>query len=178
MKFLYYYIDNYLTPNEIKKLNSTFNKKAVKFTEQAATLKTSNAVQMPYEEVSKIKDINLTVLNINRLVFGFDVYESINDFIIQNTYKSKNRAEYKWHTDGEDYEKKYTIKLTTLLNLSEESYAGGKLFLWDNEPVEVKQLNKPGSLVIFPSFVLHQVTPVTEGTRISATFFKTGRWWE
>ena len=53
MKFLYYYISDYLKPDEIKNLNSRFNKKSEKFTKQAITLKTSKAVQMPYEELKK-----------------------------------------------------------------------------------------------------------------------------
>jgi len=178
MKFLYYYINDYLKPDEIKKLNSAFNKKAEKFTEKAITLKTSKAVHMPYEELKKIKDVNYNILKINRAAYGFDLYESINDWVVQNTYKSTNQGEYKWHIDGEEYDEKFTTKLTTLINLSEKEYSGGKFFLFNNEPVEIKELNKPGSLVVFPSFILHQVTPVTRGTRISATIFKTGRWWK
>jgi predicted 2-oxoglutarate/Fe(II)-dependent dioxygenase YbiX len=178
MKFLYYYINDYLKPSEIKKINSTFNKKSEKFTEQAPTLKTSKAVQMPYEEFKKIKDVNYDILTINRAAYGFDIYESINDWVAQNTYKSTNKGEYQWHTDGGEYDKKFTTKLTTLINLSEKAYSGGKFLLFNNQPVEIKELNKPGSLVVFPSFILHQITPVTRGTRISATLFKTGRWWQ
>ena len=178
MKFLYYYINDYLKPDEIKKLNSAFNKKAALFTPQAATLKTSRAVQMPYEELKKIKDVNHDILSINRDVYGFDVYESIVDHVVQNTYKSTNQGEYKWHIDSTNLGEKFTVKLTTLINLSEKEYSGGKLLLWENRPIEIEALNRPGSLVVFPSFILHQVTPVTRGTRISASLFKTGRWWK
>ena len=178
MKFLYYYISDYLKPDEIKNLNSRFNKKSEKFTKQAITLKTSKAVQMPYEELKKIKDVNYDILKINREAFGFDLYDNINDWAVQNTYKSTNQGEYKWHTDGEDYDKKFTTKLTTLINLSEKKYSGGDFFLFNNQPMEIKELSKPGSLIVFPSFIPHKVTPVTKGTRISLTVFKTGGWWK
>jgi len=178
MKFLYYYINDYLKPNEIKKLNSTFNKKADKFDKQADTLKTSRAVKMPYEELRKIKDVNYSILDINRSVYGFDLYENINDWVVQNTYQSTNQGEYKWHIDGENSDKHYTTKLTTLINLSEKKYSGGKFLLFEGKIREIKELNKPGSLVVFPSFTIHQVTPVTKGTRITMTIFKTGRWWK
>jgi len=178
VKFTYYYILDYLKPNEIKKINFSFKNKSNDFKQQATTVKTSQAVQMPYEELKKIKDVNYNILEINRTVYGFDLYENINDWVVQNTYHSRNQGEYKWHMDGEQYDKKYTVKLTTLINLSEKKYSGGKLFIFDDRPIEVKQLNKPGSLVVFPSFLLHKVTPVTKGTRITATIFKTGRWWK
>tara|TARA_R100000900_G_scaffold92355_1_gene71780 strand:+ start:237 stop:773 length:537 start_codon:yes stop_codon:yes gene_type:complete len=178
MKFLYYYINNYLKPNEIKNINLKFNKKAEEFNKQALTLKTSKAVQMPYEELKKIKNVNQDILKINREVFGFDLYENTTDWVVQNTYKSTNQGEYKWHTDGEEYDKNFTTKLTTLINLSEKKYSGGNFFLFNNQSIEIKELNKPGSLVIFPSFIPHKVTPVTRGNRTSLTIFTTGRWWK
>lgn len=179
MKFTYYYIQDYLNKQEIKKINSIFKKKAIEFKKQAPTLKTSIAVQMPYEEIQKIKDINSTVININRLTFGFDLYENINDYVVQNTYSAKYRGQYKWHQDGEPYSQNYTIKLTTLINLSEEKYSGGEFFIHEGgNPHHVKVLDKPGSLLCFPSFILHKVTPVTKGTRITGTVFKSGRWWK
>ena len=178
MKFTYYYILDYLKPNEIKKINFSFKNKSKDFKHQASTVKTSKALHMPYEELRKTKDVNYNILDINRVAYGFDLYENLNDWVVQNTYTSSNQGEYKWHMDAEDYDKKYTVKLTTLINLSEKKYSGGKLFIFDKHPTEVKELNKPGSLVVFPSFILHQVTPVTKGTRITATIFKTGRWWK
>jgi len=150
MKFTYYYIQDYLNKQEIKKINSIFKKKSIEFKKQAPTLKTSIAVQMPYEEIQKIKDINSTVININRSTFGFDLYENINDYVIQNTYSAKYRGQY----------------------------SGGEFFIHEGgNPHHVKVLDKPGSLLCFPSFILHKVTPVTKGTRITGTVFKSGRWW-
>ena len=75
------------------------------------------------------------------------------------------------------------IKLTCLLNLSEEPYEGGD-FLFDfadryftPTPRTCKQLRAKGSIVIFPSHIWHKVEPVTSGTRYSLVMWLTGRPW-
>ena len=174
----YYYIKNYLNKKEIKLLNKTFKSFSKKFSLKANTVKTSTAVTMPPGNLTKIKNISSTISFINRESFGFDIYENVHDFVVQNTYSHKNKGQYKWHSDGEGYHKNYTIKLTTLLNLSEEKYEGGKFYLFEGgAPEHIKEFDEPGSLLCFPSFVNHKVEPVTKGTRISGTVFTTGRWW-
>lgn len=178
MKFTYYYINDYLTKDEIKKINKEFNKDFKVFNKQAPTVKSSTAVLTKYDKIKKIKDIKKTILWINREAFGFSIYENIDDDVIQNKYKASNRGQYKWHVDSEPYSKNFTSKLTTLINLSEKPYEGGLLKLFDGKPIHVKELDQPGSMIVFPSYFLHKVTPVTKGERISCTIFETGPWWK
>jgi PKHD-type hydroxylase len=64
-------------------------------------------------------------------------------------------------------------KLSFTLNLTEpETYDGGNLMFdfgkhGENEFYECKEIRPQGSIVVFPSFVYHCVTPVTKGTRYS-----------
>jgi len=113
--------------------------------------------------------------------FEFDTFVNFlndNNFII-NIYDEKNKGEYEMHTDGEDFDKNYTVKLTLLLNLSEKKYEGGKFSIFAHANLhEVKEFNEPGTLLMFPSYVPHKVSPVTKGQRISGTFFITGPWWK
>jgi len=179
MKFTYYYILDYLKKDEIKKLNFSFKNKSKDFTRQATTIKTSTAVQMPYDELKKIKDVHPVILNINRSTFGFDLYENLTDYVVHNTYSETNKGQYKWHQDCEPYSRNYTIKLTTLINLSEKKYSGGEFSIFDlSVPIHVKELDNPGCLVCFPAIFSHKVSPVTKGTRMSCTIFNTGRWWK
>ena len=177
MKFTYYYVNDYLTKAEIKKINKEFDKAPRPFHKQAPTVKSSVAVQTNYNKIKKIKDIRKSVGWINRKVFGFDIYENIDDDIIQNKYKASNRGQYKWHVDAEPYSQNFTLKLTTLINLSEKPYEGGVFKLFDGKPYHVKEFDQPGSMIVFPSYFLHKVTPVTKGERISCTIFETGPWW-
>jgi PKHD-type hydroxylase len=97
--------------------------------------------------------------------------------------KYKLNQHYDWHCDSwnNPYDTPQNLrqhgkirKLSLILALSDSSnYEGGKLeFQYRNgqDPAAVivcKELSKKGSIVVFPSFVWHRVTPVTKGTRYS-----------
>ena len=180
MKFLYYYIHNYLSLKQIKKLNKTLIKGEPFYT-KANTIKTSTAFYNPYRSVRHLTpDLEDTAFYVNREAFGFNIdpFLNNNNFII-NIYDAKNQGEYEMHTDAESFDRNYTIKLTLLLNLSEQKYEGGEFSLFDNSKLQVvKEFNEPGTLLMFPSYVPHKVSPVTKGQRISGTFFITGPWWK
>jgi len=66
-------------------------------------------------------------------------------------------------------------KISASLLLSDESeYEGGDLVIL-NETVKTK---KQGTIIVFPSFMAHQVMPVTRGVRYSAVCWMTGPKWK
>ena len=70
---------------------------------------------------------------------------------------------------------KYDIKFTVLINVSEEKYSGGKFKLMHGgKPEHVKELDEPGNMIMFRSYTLHKVEPVTKGERKTLTLFLTG----
>ena len=65
-------------------------------------------------------------------------------------------------------------KLSVSVQLTDSSkYEGGDLLLHDG-PKGIKMKRQIGDLVVFPSFVLHEVTPVTKGERNSLVCWVTG----
>ena len=87
---------------------------------------------------------------------------------------------YGWHQDGghESYKLPGALqgkirKLSMSVSLSDQKeYSGGNLefdfrAIPKNKPWVCKEINSKGSLVVFPSFLWHRVTPVTRGTRYS-----------
>ena len=57
------------------------------------------------------------------------------------------------------------LSLSLLLN---DDYEGGDFqFAKANEEVHTPDFNKLGSIIVFPSFMMHRVEPVTKGTRYS-----------
>lgn len=62
----------------------------------------------------------------------------------------------------------------SLLLSSESDYEGGDLLVLD-ETVKTK---KQGTIIVFPSFMAHQVTPVTSGVRYSAVCWMAGPKWK
>lgn len=101
---------------------------------------------------------------------------------------------YGWHVDSntdhhaaykEDCKNKNYIgkirKLSMTINLSNENdYEGGNL-KFDLGPhqkdrfIECEEIRPRGSIIVFPSSVYHQVTPVTRGIRRSLVMWALGR---
>jgi len=78
---------------------------------------------------------------------------------------------YSWHEDWAPLNKTTVLrKISVVLLLSNpEEFEGGQ-FEFEDAPVEMKR----GTLIAFPSFLRHQVTPVTKGIRYSATCWVNG----
>ena len=68
----------------------------------------------------------------------------------------------------------YDIKLTCLLNLSEETYEGGEFYTISSN--EEKKFTTGMGLII-NSLIAHKVTPVTKGKRITLTYWAVGPSW-
>jgi PKHD-type hydroxylase len=117
--------------------------------------------------------------------FNIDWNESF-----QFTVYGKNQH-YDWHTDQtvDLYSNKQNLnfdgktrKISMSLNLSDPSeYKGGELnFCWKDKKmkdviVKDKDFKKQGSLIFFPSFIWHKVSPVTSGTRYSLVLWSIGK---
>ena len=78
---------------------------------------------------------------------------------------------YDWHIDTFILSKRpLDRKITVVCMLSDPSeYEGGEFQFTDGTPTLTK-----GSIIAFPSFFPHRVTPVTKGLRKSATLWLTG----
>ena len=110
---------------------------------------------------------------INKKVFGYDIFwnfhlESFN----YNVYVES--GEYDWHTDVTK-NKVRDIKLTCLLNLSEETYEGGE-FRTIGKPNENIKFTSGMGLIINP-LIAHKVTSVTKRERITLTYWGVGPSW-
>ena len=108
------------------------------------------------------------VLDANSLCFGFDI---VKDFQVQfGEYKGEDEGFYDWHKDVYFVtDKLLDRKLSIVIQLSDKSeYSGGKLeFEIDGEIISFDAFENKGSVIVFPSFIRHRVTPVTKGVRHS-----------
>ncbi|MGP6086787.1 2OG-Fe(II) oxygenase [Antarctobacter jejuensis] len=108
------------------------------------------------------------VRDVNRAHFGFSLTEFAERSQIA-VYEADAGGHFDWHSDigGGTFAAKR--KLTLVAQLSEDSdYDGGRLELNGNGQGESVGTAR-GSAVLFPSFTLHRVTPVTRGRRYSLT---------
>ena len=118
-----------------------------------------------------------TVQNANRNVFGFRV-ENFAD--IQYTlYHAEQNGHYNWHIDTNwSSQTAFDRKLSITVQLSDsEDYEGGDFSFSDVENPDKEKLRQKGTILIFPSYLSHRVSPVTKGTRCSlVAWFEGPRW--
>ena len=100
----------------------------------------------------------------NDTMWKFDL-STMNEQIQYTEYYGTQEGGYEWHMDcGEEIQNQRKISVTVQLSDSHE-YDGGDLEF--NLGKELVAPRSQGAAVIFPSFYLHRVTPVTKGVRKS-----------
>ncbi len=78
--------------------------------------------------------------------------------------------EYGWHLDiGPGNSSLRKLSASIQISAAHE-YDGGDLELWGSPSVA----REKGTLIVFPSYLLHRVTPVTRGVRFSLVVWATG----
>lgn len=123
-----------------------------------------------YEHGYIVSMIMQLVKQANRDYFGFDI-DYINDVQYTTYYGDLlTPGHYDWHSDiFWEADTLYQRKLSFVCQLSDPSeYEGGNLLLdqqYTQPPSDL--LKAKGSVIVFPSFLKHKVTPVTYGIRRS-----------
>jgi len=125
--------------------------------------------------------LNFIIKSLNDRFYNFELngYGSFQ----YTSYNSKELGKYGWHMDThlgldaipKDMHEPRKLSLTLLLNDPVKDFQGGEFQLniaEEKNPMTVPF--KKGRAVVFPSFLLHQVTPVTKGFRKSAVVWVTG----
>lgn len=109
----------------------------------------------------------------NTHTFDFDLREFAESPQVA-TYRATDSGHFAWHSDIGDGPAAGKRKLTLVLQLSKSSsYEGGDLEIRPSSQV-VAASRAQGCVSIFPSFSLHQVTPVIRGIRHSLTVWAHG----
>lgn len=109
----------------------------------------------------------------NNKYFNYDLKEI--QSLQFTVYDSEEKGFYDKHIDTEPTLIDGVIrKLSISIQLSEpENYEGGKVLLHvGGNPIEVPK--NRGTAIFFPSYTLHEVTPVTKGIRYSLVAWITG----
>lgn len=113
----------------------------------------------------------------NKNAFGFDVVRFSE---IQFTeYHATDSGHYSWHIDTSwTSPALYRRKLSMVIQLSDPvEYNGGDFEMDIGECQEVpnpKSIREQGTVIVFPSFLRHRVTPVTAGIRRSLVVWMEG----
>jgi PKHD-type hydroxylase len=116
----------------------------------------------------RVTDITL---NLNERFFKFNLF-GLNEGFQFTNYEAPS-GKYGKHVDRGINMCVRKLSISIQLTNSEE-YEGGELYLYDDDKGTL--MNKTqGTLIIFPSYVLHEVMPVTKGERNSLVTWVTGK---
>lgn len=126
------------------------------------------------DEVDWVMDRIVTlVAEANRTVFDFSLTEFAESAQVAS-YDADVGGHFDWHSDIGDGRLAGRRKLTMVVQLSDPaSYEGGMLEIMPSGHV-IAASTARGAAVLFPSYLLHRVTPITRGQRQSLTIWAHG----
>lgn len=171
-RYIYWWFKNLFSIDEIKKLSKKIRNNIVNKNDNASSsIKTAKVLAINPSPIKELDKFFKSIYDSNKDNFGFNLYDFSTEkqnHMNYNIYNSKHKAEYQYHTDGTYDHQASDIKLTAILNLSLKKYEGGDFYInpFGQEEI-VDCIKTPGNLLIFPSYFLHKVTPVTKGERIT-----------
>ena len=119
---------------------------------------------MPFKTMLWLEDLlTNAIAEINNFNFRFDIHGFSDLEVIhynQGTY-------FKRHTDNFINDVEYQRKLTFIFQLTDpDEYVGGDLIVYTHKDAE-RVSRKQGSLIVFPSYTMHEVDELLSGTRYS-----------
>lgn len=174
------YWNNFLSHEECKQIINLGNEKGLNLGKVVEDKNKTATNKIRESEISWLSPsdnidwlytrLTKSICELNDQYFKFDIYGLLEG--LQFTKYQSPSGRYGKHLDKVH---NYLIrKLSFSIQLSDSnSYQGGNLELYvKNEPI-ITPKNR-GTLILFPSYILHEVTPVTEGTRYSLVSWVAG----
>ena len=186
--YLKKYVKRLLKMVKQKNLNlqiyfKTYQRKRKRKVKSISSLKIRNSKNSWLHPFWIYKEIKPFIEYSNKLSKWNLDYNIIEEFQFTK-YEGNKKQHYSWHSD-EDTEKEIgqpVRKLSTIIMLSDpKNFEGGDLEFYNYSPPKRKNkilkthhLKQQGTIITFPSFVIHRVLPVTKGLRYSLVVWHKG----
>lgn len=115
----------------------------------------------------------------NAIFFNVDIQQEMRE-IQFSEYHAEYSGKYDWHHDiNWNNTKNFDRKLSVVVQLSDPStYEGGVFEFSEVETPKTEDWKHQGSVLVFPSYLLHRVTEVTQGVRYSLVSWVRGPRWK
>jgi|688.fasta_scaffold452724_2 PKHD-type hydroxylase len=112
-------------------------------------------------------------LEANFNYWKFDL-SCVKDAIQYTEYNGEEGGGYDWHLDVGPAPLNHR-KISITVQLSDpDDYEGGDLEIWAGGKEPIKAPKQKGAVVMFPSYLMHRITPVTKGVRKSLVLWVGG----
>lgn len=112
-------------------------------------------------------------VDINSVVYQYTIYSNKNDRFTLHSDSGVNSKEYRVHS---------TTNIKRKMSMSIElddpgSYTGCKIYFQKHDEKLIRFDSNQGSCYVFPSYIKHEVSPLTSGVRRSMVVWFNGPWW-
>jgi len=181
------WIENFLSQDDLNLISAYKNPKA-QYNNQEGTINSwdgavllnsdvrSTKITWLYQEPKTLAiydKVSMAILELNARYFKFDI-NGIWEPMQIGVYRAEDKAHYDWHTDGALDRNSIPRKLSFSLLLNDpDEFEGGELQTKTTSGQTVLE-QKQNRAWIFPSYLLHKVTPVTKGVRKSLVVWAGG----
>ena len=178
--YTFWFFDDALTPESCRKIIESCESQA-----QGDDAEIGGDLGIINKKIRDVKKVPLPIyrgigatmagaaLSANQQSWKFDITHANQcDYL-----KYDVEGHYKAHTDTFiNPDEKECRKLTVLAFLNDD-FEGGRLFIQTHHD-KIYPPQKPGTILVFPSFMLHGVEPVTKGIRRSIVTWMVGPWFK
>ncbi|HET7818130.1 MAG TPA: 2OG-Fe(II) oxygenase [Bacteroidia bacterium] len=168
----YIWLNNFFSEKEVEQIRGLWNPEASKEAEVSLAGKGTSQYDIRKSQIMWIKPgVNDWIYNklgeacqqINLNRYKFDITGFQTELQLANY---EGNGFFEWHMDfGAGAISNRKLSITVQLS-SPDEYEGGELQFMINQNIFTAPKEK-GTAIIFPSFALHRVTPVTKGSRKS-----------
>jgi len=165
------WLDGAFTPQEIDRINVLAQAMPAKRVGVGQDLHVDPLVNrstarwlIPSEQTHWIyAKLTAAIANLNALHFRYEI-TGLDEELYYVTYDGGDEGHYDWHADSH-HDAGFTRKLSVTVQMSDPAgYDGGELELNSGGRPESMPKNK-GRILLFPSYTVHRVRPVTRGVR-------------
>ena len=178
----YFWFDSFFSPDqcqEIISIGKTYPQEGGQTFSGAggepSSIRSSTIRWIDYQDPNVrwlIDELGRMAIEANRQLFKLDLY-GFTEKLQFTEYEGQGRH-YDWHPDiGPNMSKR---KISIVVQLSDEKdYEGGELLI--NTGQMLVPSKKQGSVILFPSFLMHKVEPLRSGNRYSLVSLISGNTW-
>jgi len=176
----YYYFENTFSPDEVNRIiedasNIDFSR-ATTFGGDTSEIRSSNIKWLHQSEPFNwlYERLMNMALEANAALWNFDL-TSMPESIQYTTYNSEEKGRYGAHQDvGSGPSSLRKLSITVQIS-DPNDYDGGDLQIMQGDEYWQDMPRGLGTAVLFPSYMMHKVTPVTRGTRRSLVLWVGGQ---
>ena len=178
----YFWFDSFFSPDqcqEIISIGKTYPQEGGQTFSGAggepSSIRSSTIRWIDYQDPNVrwlIDELGRMAIEANRQLFKLDLY-GFTEKLQFTEYEGQGRH-YDWHPDIRPNMSKRKISIVVQLS-DEKDYEGGELLI--NTGQMLVPSKKQGSVILFPSFLMHKVEPLRSGNRYSLVSWISGNTW-